>query len=55
VNVAGAIRLARQLGPGHKVVTILCDSGMRYQRRLYNPDFLREKGIDVPPWLLRRC
>ncbi len=55
VNVAGAIRLARQLGPGHKVVTILCDSGMRYQRRLYNPDFLREKGIDVPTWLLRRC
>jgi hypothetical protein len=49
VNVAGAIRLARHLGPGHTVVTILCDSGTRYQSRLFNPDFLRSKGLPVPP------
>ncbi|TCV95703.1 cysteine synthase A [Luteibacter rhizovicinus] len=51
VNVAGAIRLARTLGPGHTVVTVLCDSGMRYQAKLYNPRFLREKGLPVPDWL----
>jgi len=51
INVAGAIRLARDLGPGHTVVTILCDFGTRYQTKLWNPAFLREKGLPVPPWL----
>lgn len=51
INVAGAIRLARQLGPGHTIVTILCDAGTRYQSKLWNPQFLREKGLPVPPWL----
>jgi cysteine synthase len=51
VNVAGAIRLARQLGPGHTIVTVLCDGGQRYASRLFNPDFLRSKGLPVPPWL----
>jgi len=51
VNLAGAIRLARELGPGHTVVTVLCDGGMRYQARLFNPAFLRGRGIPVPPWL----
>ncbi len=51
VNVAGAMRLARQLGPGHTIVTILCDYGTRYASKLYNPAFLREKGLPVPPWL----
>jgi cysteine synthase A len=51
VNVAGALRLAKQLGPGHTIVTILCDNGMRYQSKLFNPAFLREKGLPVPDWL----
>ena len=51
VNVAGAIRLARDLGPGHTIVTLLCDSGTRYQSKLFNPVFLREKGLPVPSWL----
>jgi cysteine synthase A len=51
VNVAGAIRMARDMGPGHTIVTVLCDLGTRYQSRLYNPDFLRSKGLDVPDWL----
>ena len=51
INVAGAIRLARELGPGHTVVTILCDHGTRYQSKLYNPAFLREKGLPCPGWL----
>ena len=51
VNVAGAIRMARDLGPGHVIVTILCDYGTRYQSKLFNPDFLRERGLPVPPWL----
>ena len=51
VNVAGAIRLARDLGPGHTIVTILCDYGNRYQSKLYNPEFLRSKGLPVPPWM----
>lgn len=51
VNVAGAIRLAKHLGPGHTVVTVLCDAGTRYQAKLFNPAFLREKGIPVPAWL----
>ncbi len=53
VNVAGAIRLARELGPGHTIVTLLADAGNRYQRKLFNPAFLREKGIPVPAWLDR--
>ena len=51
VNVAGAIRLARDLGPGHTIVTILCDGGARYASKLFNPAFLREKHLPVPPWL----
>jgi cysteine synthase A len=51
VNVAGAIRLAKQMGPGHVIVTILCDYGTRYASKLYNPAFLREKGLPVPAWL----
>jgi cysteine synthase A len=54
VNVAGAIRMARDLGPGHTLVTILCDSGTRYQSRLFNPEFLRAKQLPVPDWLERR-
>ena len=51
VNVAGAIRLARHLGPGHTIVTVLCDYGTRYQSKLFNPEFLRAKGLPVPRWL----
>jgi cysteine synthase A len=51
VNVAGAVRLARDLGPGHVIVTVLCDYGTRYQSKMFNPAFLREKGLPVPPWL----
>ncbi|MCR5880379.1 cysteine synthase A [Phenylobacterium sp. J367] len=51
INVAGAIRLAKDLGPGHTVVTILCDHGQRYQSKIYNPGFLGEKGLPVPTWL----
>jgi len=51
VNIAGAIRLAREMGPGHTIVTILCDYGTRYQSKLFNPTFLREKGLPVPAWL----
>jgi cysteine synthase A len=51
INVAGAIRLARDLGPGHTVVTILADSGTRYQSKLFNPAFLKEKGLPAPDWL----
>jgi cysteine synthase A len=54
INVAGAIRLARQLGPGHTIVTVLCDSGNRYQSKLFNPDFMRSKDLPVPQWLERR-
>ncbi len=53
INVAGAIRLAKELGPGHTIVTVLCDFGTRYQSKLFNPDFLREKGLPVPGWLER--
>lgn len=53
INIAGAIRLAKELGPGHTIVTILCDFGTRYQSKLFNPDFLREKGLPVPGWLER--
>ena len=51
VNVAGAIRLARKLGPGKTIVTVLCDPATRYQSRLFNPDFLRSKGLEPPNWL----
>ncbi|MBM9594406.1 cysteine synthase A [Roseitranquillus sediminis] len=51
INVAAAIRMARDLGPGHVIVTILCDYGNRYQTKLWNPDFLREKGLPVPEWM----
>ena len=51
INVAGAMRLARDLGPGKTIVTILCDYGTRYQSKLFNPSFLREKGLPVPHWL----
>ncbi len=53
INVAGAIRLARHLGPGRTIVTILCDYGTRYQSKLFNPDFLMSKGLPVPAWLTR--
>ena len=51
INVAGAIRLANQLGPGKTIVTILCDSGSRYQSKLFNPEFMRAKNLPPPPWL----
>src|SRR6202049_2448765 len=54
INVAGSIRLARKMGPGHVIVTILCDYGTRYQSKLFNPQFLREKRRGVPDWLRRR-
>lgn len=53
VNIAGAIRMAREMGPGHTIVTVLCDYGTRYASRLFNPDFLREKNLPVPAWLDR--
>ncbi len=51
INVAGAIRLAKEIGPGKTIVTILCDSGIRYQTKLFNPEFLRKKNLPVPAWL----
>ena len=51
VNIAGAVRMAREMGPGQKIVTILCDYGTRYQSKLFNPNFLRSKGFDVPDWM----
>ena len=51
INVAAAIRIARELGPGHTIVTVLCDGGQRYQSKLFNPDFLREKNLPVPDWM----
>ncbi|GLK72454.1 cysteine synthase A [Ancylobacter dichloromethanicus] len=53
INIAGAMQLARELGPGHTIVTVLCDYGTRYQSKLFNPVFLREKGLPVPGWLER--
>ncbi|MEO1733424.1 MAG: cysteine synthase A [Pseudomonadota bacterium] len=53
INIAGAVRLARELGPGHTIVTILCDYGTRYQSKLFNPDFLRSKDLPVPEWMTR--
>jgi cysteine synthase A len=52
INVAGAIRLAKELGPGKTIVTVLADSGSRYQSKLFNPEFLRGKGLPPPPWLV---
>ena len=54
INIAGAVRLAKELGPGHTIVTILADYGTRYQSKLFNPDFLREKKLPVPAWLERK-
>jgi cysteine synthase A len=54
INIAGAIRLARELGRGHTVVTVLCDYGTRYQSKLFNPEFLRSKGLPAPAWLERK-
>jgi cysteine synthase A len=51
VNVAGAIRMARDLGPGHTIVTVLADHGQRYQSKIFNPDFLRERGLPTPAWM----
>jgi len=51
INVAGAIRMARAMGPGHTIVTVLCDYGTRYMSKLFNPEFLRAKGLPVPVWL----
>ena len=54
INIAGAIRLAKDLGPGHTIVTVLADYGTRYQSKLFNPDFLRSKNLPVPAWLERK-
>jgi cysteine synthase A len=54
INVAGAIQLAKQLGPGKTIVTVLCDSGNRYQSKLFNPEFMRSKNLPVPAWLEKR-
>jgi cysteine synthase A len=54
INVAGAIRMAREMGPGHTIVTILCDYGNRYQSKLFNPEFLASKDLPVPEWLTRK-
>ncbi len=51
INIAGAVRLAKDLGPGHTIVTILCDYGNRYQSKLFNPEFLRSKDLPTPPWM----
>jgi cysteine synthase A len=51
INIAGAIRLAKEMGPGHKIVTVLCDYGTRYQSKMFNPAFLKEQGLPVPTWL----
>ena len=52
INIAGAIRLAKDMGPGHTIVTILCDYGNRYASKLYNSEFLRSKDLPVPPWMV---
>jgi len=53
INIAGAMRLAKEMGPGHTIVTILCDGGARYASKLYNPSFLREKNLPIPAWMER--
>jgi cysteine synthase A len=52
INIAGAVRLAKKMGPGHTIVTVLCDYGTRYQSKLYNPAWLKEKGLPVPGWMV---
>lgn len=54
VNIAGAVKLAKDMGPGHTIVTVLCDGGARYQSKLFNPEFLRSKKLPVPEWLTRK-
>ncbi|MCK5908744.1 MAG: cysteine synthase A, partial [Caulobacter sp.] len=51
INIAGAVKLAKELGPGHTIVTVLCDHGSRYQSKLFNPAFLKQKGLPTPPWM----
>ena len=51
INIAGAIAMAKDLGPGHTIVTMLCDYGSRYQSKIYNPEFLRDKGLPIPSWM----
>ena len=51
INVAGAVKMGQKMGPGHTICTILCDSGQRYQSKIWNPDFLRSKNLPVPYWL----
>jgi cysteine synthase A len=51
INMAGAVRMAKEMGPGHTIVTVLCDFGTRYQSKLFNPDFLRDKDLPVPDWM----
>ena len=53
INIAGAVRMATELGPGHTIVTILCDYGTRYQAKLFNPEFLKSKDLSVPQWMVR--
>ena len=54
INIAGAVRMAKDMGPGHTIVTVLCDYGNRYQSKLFNPDFLKSKDLPVPDWLVRQ-
>ena len=54
INIAGAIRLGKEMGPGHTIVTVLADYGTRYQSKLFNPEFLRSKKLPVPAWLERK-
>lgn len=54
INIAGAIRMAKDMGPGHTIVTVLADSGTRYQSKLFNPEFLRARNLPVPEWLVRK-
>ena len=51
INIAGAVRMAKDMGKGHTIVTVLCDYGTRYQSKLFNPEFLREKNLPVPDWM----
>ena len=51
INVAGAIHMAKELGPGKTIVTLLCDHGQRYQSKIYNPEFLKERGLPAPAWM----
>jgi cysteine synthase A len=55
INIAGAIRMAKEMGPGHTIVTVLCDYANRYQSKLFNPEFLRSKNLPVPDWIENRA